>query len=87
MTTSRKCGRCHVVGHTSATCPKDPRACRRIMVPAEAAEVALERVRPLLRAVAYEKNVLDALMLACYIQGALDAQDPRFREIVDKRSA
>lgn len=85
--TGRKCGRCHVVGHTAATCPKDPWACTSIMVPAEAAEVALTRVRPLLRAVSHEKNVLDALMLACYLQGALDAQDPRFREIVDARSA
>ncbi len=85
--TSRKCGQCHVVGHTAKTCPKDPWACTRIMVPAEAAEIALERVRPLLRAVSYEKNILDALMLACYLQGALDAQDPRFRQIVDARSA
>jgi hypothetical protein len=49
----------------------------RISVPAaEANVVLLDRLRAIARACAWEANVLEAIMLSCYLQGAMDGRTP-----------
>lgn len=72
-----KCGICRVEGHGARRCPKRSDATVRVDVPRGSAEIVLrERLRPLIRACAWDENMLQALMLSCYLQGALDGQRP-----------
>jgi hypothetical protein len=76
--TDRRCGRCRKPGHTWKTCQKNPGV--KCDVPQAAAEVALRRLTPFVPACSREPNFLQSLMLSCYLQGALDALTPQYRE-------
>lgn len=68
-----KCGLCHREGHNATTCPKNPERTERIEIPVTTADVVMNRLRPVFRACVYDDNVLRAVMLSCYLQGAQDA--------------
>lgn len=72
-----KCGYCRLVGHTARHCRKRPDATVTIDVPEENAEQILrDRLRPIQRAAVWDENMMRAVMLSCYLQGALDALTP-----------
>lgn len=50
----------------------DPDAIRTERIPAEMAEVALGRCRGFLKASTYDANMMESLMLSCYMQGLID---------------
>jgi hypothetical protein len=68
-----KCGICHRRDHNAQRCPDRPGRLERIEVPRATADVVLERVRPFLKVMAYAEHPFESLLLAVYLQGALDA--------------
>lgn len=45
----------------------------------EAQAILLDRLKPLLRACVWSENFTESLMLSCYLQGAMDTQQPNVR--------
>lgn len=78
-----RCGRCRRPGHSWKRCPQNPESTVSVDVPQDAAEILLrDRLRPLLRAAAWSTNLIDTLMLSCYLQGALDGRRPEVADTV-----
>lgn len=76
-----RCGRCREVGHNAGHCPTRPDATVRIEAPGDYAETLLhERLRPLIRPCVSAPNMLESLMLSCYLQGAMDARRPEVEQ-------
>ena len=66
--------------------PRKPRFgdTQRVELPSGAAEhVWLVQLRPIWNACAKEPNPIMAFGLACYMQGAMDAQTPEYRAAVE----
>ena len=86
MKTSRRCGLCHQAGHMSNRCPKNPNATVSIEVPHRVMDIALRRVRPLLRASFFAENIMETIMVSCYLQGIMDGQDVALHEAMRKNA-
>lgn len=71
------CSLCHAKDHTFRRCPKRPGATVRMDVPGEAAEVVMRDVlRPIITACMHAPNIVEAIALSAYLQGALDGGRP-----------